>query len=69
MTHSIYLQLRRPSPTELPPELLKHRKGVLFARWLVLTGKISDFGPEPRDGGPDLSGTASDPGQAPAKTA
>ncbi len=29
-------------PTELPPELVEHWDRLLFARWLVLTGRLSD---------------------------
>jgi len=69
MIHRSYVALRRTLPTELPPELVEHRQGLSFARWLVLTGKLSDFEPEPRDVSMDIPDAASDLGQATALTA
>ncbi len=47
MLASWYVTLKHEFPTEMPPELQEHRDDILFARWLVLTGRISDFGPFP----------------------
>ncbi len=47
MLASWYVALRHEFPTELPPEVQVLRKQMLFARWLVLTGRLSDWGPFP----------------------
>ncbi len=47
MLASWYVALKHELPTELPPGLQEHRQRVLFARWLVMTGRVSDFGPFP----------------------
>ncbi len=47
MLASWYVALKHELPSELPPELLEHRERILFARWLVMTGRVSDFGPFP----------------------
>lgn len=47
MLASWYVALKHDFPTRMPPELTQRRKRVLFARWLVLTGRLSDFGPLP----------------------
>ncbi len=43
-----YLALKHKFPTELPPELRERQDHLLFARWLVLTGQLSDFVPTAR---------------------
>jgi hypothetical protein len=44
---SWYVALKHELPTDLPRELEASRDRLLFARWLVLTGRLSDFGPYP----------------------
>ncbi len=48
MIASWYVALKHDFPTRMPPELRQRRKKILFARWLVLTGRLSDFGPLPQ---------------------
>jgi hypothetical protein len=47
MLASWYVALKHDFPTKMPSELKQARKRILFARWLVLTGRLSDFGPLP----------------------
>ena len=47
MIASWYVALKHDFPTRMPAELSQRRKRILFARWLVLTGRLSDFGPLP----------------------
>ncbi len=47
MIASWYVALKHDFPRRMPPELRSGRERVLFARWLVLTGRLSDFGPLP----------------------
>ncbi len=54
MLASWYVALGHRLPPELPRELRPARDRLLFARWLVMTGRLSDFGPYPAgpmDGG------------------
>ncbi len=54
MLGSWYVTLKHDFPTRLPPELADYADRLRFARWLVLTGRLSDFGPYPAgpvDGG------------------
>ena len=50
MLASWYVSLRHELPTRMPDDLLEHRDRVLFARWLVLTGRLTDWGPWPDSG-------------------
>ena len=43
MTVSQYVAMEHEFPTELPPELEPHRERVEFARWLVVSGLLSDW--------------------------
>jgi hypothetical protein len=43
MLASRYVALGHKLPTSLPPELRERRERLLFARWLVLTGRLSDW--------------------------
>ncbi len=47
MLASWYVTLKHELPTRLPPELADYADRLRFARWLVLTGRLSDFGPYP----------------------
>ncbi len=47
MIASWYVALKHELPKYLPPDVAEHRDRLLFARWLVMTGRLSDFGPYP----------------------
>ncbi len=47
MLASWYVTLKHELPTHLPPELAADADRLRFVRWLVLTGRLSDFGPHP----------------------
>ncbi len=49
MLASWYVKLKHEFPTRLPPELEGNGDRLRFARWLVLTGRLSDFGPYPAE--------------------
>ncbi len=49
MLASWYVKLKHWLPTRLPPELAPYGDQLRFVRWLVLTGRLSDFGPYPAD--------------------
>ncbi len=40
-----YIALKHTFADDVPPELRPHRDGVQFARYLVLTDRLSDWGP------------------------
>lgn len=43
MLASWYVALRHEFPTRLPANLLAERDRLLFCRWLILTGRMSDW--------------------------
>lgn len=43
MLASWYVKIRHQFPTTIPGNLLAERDRILFARWLVLTGRLSDW--------------------------
>ena len=51
MLASWYVALKHTFPTELPSELSANARSVRFARWLVMTGRLTDFGRYPTSDG------------------
>ncbi len=49
MLASWYVTLKHQFPNQLPPEVAAYGDRLRFARWLVLTGRLSDFGPFPAE--------------------
>ncbi len=49
MKDTKYSELKHEFPEEMAPELEPYRERVLFARWLVQMGHLSDWGIEQQD--------------------